>query len=296
LSFIRFIIKEKKINKILSKILPKNTCIDVGASYFEHTNWSIFLNSPNTDWICTEPNIKNLEYTKYWHWKSKIIKLDNPLWSENTKKNFYITNGDTGSSLLKPKINENCRVRYKYIKTNNLFPLKKKTVSTITLDKLTRKKTTPIFLKIDTQGSELEILKGAKDLLKKKKILGLEVESSLLYTPINFRGCKFWEITKFIESYGYELIYLKKHYVESYFENKVSSKRIPNECDAVFLLNQKDIYRLDIQKKILVLSFFISYNLIEEAIIFVENSPELKKYFDKKKYKYSTILKLLKNQ
>ena len=55
-----------------------------------------------------------------------------------------------------------------------------------------------------------------------------------------------------MESYGYELIYLKKHYVESYFENKVNSKRIPNECDAVYLLNQKDIQ--DTAKEVLKLT------------------------------------------
>ena len=102
---------------------------------------------------------------------------------------------------------------------------------------------------------------------------------------------KFWEIVKFLENLGYELIDLKKINVASYFKYKINSNKIPNECDATFILNQKNIYSLDIEKKILILSFFISYNLIEEAIIFIENNNELKKFFDEKKYGYSKFLR-----
>lgn len=295
LSFIKINLKKKKINKILSEILPKNLCVDAGASYYEHSKWVIFLNSINTTYISFDPNSKNLEYTKHWHWKSKIIKFGLPLWSTKTLRPFYLTNGESGSSLLKPFINKNIAVRYKYNNEKYLFPYKKKNVATTTLDILLKKFAEPIFLKIDTQGSELEILKGAIKLLKSKKILGLEIESSLLHSPMYLGSSKFWEIVKFLENLGYELIDLKKIDVASYFKYKINSNKIPNECDATFVLNQKNIYSLDIEKKILILSFFISYNLIEEAIIFIENNNELKKFFDKKKYGYSKFLQLLKN-
>ncbi len=295
LSFIKINLKKNKVSKILSGILPKNLCIDAGAAYYEHSKWSIFLNSANTTYMSFEPNIRNLKYVKDWFWKSKIVKLGVPLWSTKTLKTFYLTHGDSGSSLLEPFINENIAIRNTYNKEKYLFPYKKKKILTTTLDILLKKNLEPIFLKIDTQGCELKILKGAIKLLKSKRILGLEIESSLLHSPIYRGSSKLWEIIKFLENLDYELINLKQIDMTSYFEKKINSEKIPCECDAVFVLNQKNIYGLDIEKKILILSFFISYNLKEEAIIFIENDKKLKEFFDNKKIGDSRFLELLKD-
>jgi len=53
-----------KISKIISDNMPIINCIDVGASYFEHSKWKIFLNSKTTNWIAVDPNSQNLDYFK----------------------------------------------------------------------------------------------------------------------------------------------------------------------------------------------------------------------------------------
>jgi hypothetical protein len=56
------------------------------------------------------------------------------------------------------------------------------------------------FIKIDTQGSELDILRGGENICKKSKAILLEV--SIL--PYNNGAPLYEEVIKFMEDYGYK--------------------------------------------------------------------------------------------
>ena len=60
------------------------------------------------------------------------------------------------------------------------------------------------ILKIDTQGSEPEVLKGAESLLLKQRISLIEVE--LIIGVAYERRLNFYDLEKFLIKYGYRLI------------------------------------------------------------------------------------------
>jgi hypothetical protein len=59
----------------------------------------------------------------------------------------------------------------------------------------------PLFLKIDTQGYEMEVLKGSTKLLPRITALQLELSLSPLYDG----APTFTEMVSFVESEGYEM-------------------------------------------------------------------------------------------
>lgn len=91
------------------------------------------------------------------------------LGSEDKKQvNFYETIGEcnTGNSIYKELTNTFCDDNYKIIKKEIR-----------TLDNFTNENNIPYpdFIKIDTQGAELDILKGATNCMKNAKMILLEV-------------------------------------------------------------------------------------------------------------------------
>jgi FkbM family methyltransferase len=108
----------------------------------------------------------------------------------------------------------------KYIKINyrsdlsSFFSIKKKKIQktkTLTIDhyiKINKIKSVD-FIKIDTQGSELEILRGAKKTLKNKQIKFLEIEI-IFKNKLNIyrNSISFYQIEKFLNRYNFFLVKL----------------------------------------------------------------------------------------
>jgi FkbM family methyltransferase len=67
------------------------------------------------------------------------------------------------------------------------------------------------FLKIDTEGGDLEVLKGAAGLLNRQKVELVQVEAGM--NPANHRHISFESLKTFLESHGYFLfgIYEQKN-------------------------------------------------------------------------------------
>ena len=57
------------------------------------------------------------------------------------------------------------------------------------------------YIKVDTQGSELDILKGAGEYLKTARCIDIEVE----FNPIYEGQCLFWEVDAYLRSNGFML-------------------------------------------------------------------------------------------
>lgn len=90
-------------------------------------------------------------------------------------------------------------------------------INTISLDEFTSQKID--FLKLDTQGTELEILKGASNLLSKNNISVIKTEFSNI--PVYKNQCTFSEIDTFLKSNGFILIDCI-YYPEAYNLGKTS--------------------------------------------------------------------------
>ena len=212
-------------NILLSKILGDNklVALDVGAQG-GFLNGSIFPKKYNKffDPILVEPIKKESE---------KLIKknykvISKGLWSSNCKKKLYVMGKRPGSSsMFKP--NKNNFDLYNYKKNEfHLFDVTEE----IEVDCTTAKESLNNFnvknldfLKIDTQGSELEILKGLGEYLP--LITKIEVQIISMY-----EGVPNWsELANYFYNNNYMLCEWTK------IGNHIT--RSPAEMDAIFIPN-----------------------------------------------------------
>lgn len=168
-----------------------------------------------------DPNPNTKDYLKPILQNEKIKYFNLALDNSNSQKKFYLNKffEPSGSSL-----NTTIRDDKKWKNTRKIFmqifqPFKKIedfseiSVQTQTLDNfcLEKKINNIDVLKIDTEGNELNVLKGAKKLLEQNKI-------NIIYTEISETKKRFLEKEKsvidFLNSYNFEL--KKKYQIKSF--------------------------------------------------------------------------------
>ncbi len=265
----------------LSGGLPNTLCVDVGASYYPHTKWLVFLNSARTQWLAVEPNTVNMDYAKSWTWPCQIDLCATGLSREGGKQILYVTNVDSGSSLLPPEISEGMRHRVSDL--DYFFPVVEKEIETMTLAEAVAKYPVdaPIIVKLDTQGTELSILMGASNLFANHRIVGIEMESTLLATPIMKGSGRFWQACEFLEAQGFELLHIKtisasartgrvRHGTNTYL----------NECDAVFAVRPDIAAILSAEHRVALFGFYLTYQFYEEGLSLLERDVTVRKYLE----------------
>lgn len=201
-------------------VIDIGACIGSEISELKHYSKNV---------LCIEPNpecIKNLP--------SDVIKLQYALKRYNKKNvNFYIFEDFVKSSLL--DINNKIEEFYIDWKTRQLVNKKDWTPNkVIQIDQTTLSEiidrfniTKIYFLKIDTQGSDLEILKGIRD--NHFKIIDevkCEVILNEIDTPYLNQTNTYFNTIKFMESKGYKLI--NEEYQTAEQEKNLFFKRIKN--------------------------------------------------------------------
>ncbi len=156
---------------------------------------------PNSEIHAFEPNSDlnsyiSREMLKFPHNRFHLLNIG--LGSTEEEREFNIYADDGVSSFLRaetflPTLNANSWS----LQSNDPLLLK-------TLDIYTSKSNSvPDILKIDTQGFDLEVLKGAQELLKSGEIsiIGIEV----LFTKNYEKQGYFWDIASFLFNHGYQL-------------------------------------------------------------------------------------------
>ena len=152
-----------KLNSNLIDLMKKNVKIeniyDIGAY---RGKWSTFLSNTslkNKKFFLFEANIENNIYLKKLNFKYFISVL-----SDKIKEVKFYSKAHTGDSYYLEQTN--------FYKKNLISVLKK----TNTLDDIVTKNNLPFpdFIKIDTQGSEIDILKGGKKVVENCNIILLE--------------------------------------------------------------------------------------------------------------------------
>jgi FkbM family methyltransferase len=129
------------------------------------------------------------EVAKYQFKKIKLI--NKALGSKNKQIEMNVCNQDgLCSSLLNPK---HVLEQYPHIKFPN-----KQLVDMITMDSIIEENHNYNFLNMDTQGYELEVLKGAKKTLKKINFVYTEVNNTEVYE----NNALIEDIDKFLEKYN----------------------------------------------------------------------------------------------
>ncbi len=182
------------------------TVLDIGARAAKVGNWAVFgqglryLGFEPDEKECTRLNEEVAQ--KKVSWEERYFPL--ALGKNNEKRIFYNTEKPQCSSLLEPNpapLEGFSVVDYLTIKNTN-------EVNTNTLDQWANMYFIPSvdFIKIDTQGAELEILQGGRELVD--SVLGLEIEVEFLDVYKN--QPLFGDIDAWIRSKGFILFDISK--------------------------------------------------------------------------------------
>ena len=141
------------------------------------------------------------------------------LGSKNTKKEFYLNtllehSGSSMSNITKNDFFWNLSRKLLFFKFKKIF--KKILINSETINNFCEKKKIKKIdvLKIDVEGSELEVILGARKMLKKTKIIQIEVfdKKDIIMSKIN-------TIQNLLKKYSFTIVKIKKIYSVSIFSN-----------------------------------------------------------------------------
>lgn len=274
-------ILEKKINKFSLSL----NVVDVGAR-----NGMFLLPdkySKLSYLIGFEPNKKEYEKLS----KSKMDSLKSAkkvefkkeifhnlaLWNKKCTKDFFLTKGP-GASTLMGKTNNLTELMFLHNSTNTYKQdhteiVRKTKVKCDLLDNLMPDEIID-FLKIDTEGSELKILEGAKRLLKNKSILMIKSEFVLFKYYKNHK--LLGDLHLYLDKLGYRLIFIdqdqpKYSPVLDQVPNQ-NDKGLSYAGDAYFVVDFAKT-RLDKLKtlRLAAISFALGFNNL--GLYYVNQSP-----------------------
>jgi len=146
-------------------------------------------------------------------------------------------------------------------------------------------------IKLDTQGTEYEIIENAKKCLNSALIVELEVEFIQMY-----QGQKLaHNVFEIMHNMGFELLYLNRVFGQSSDFKGVSRGQMIFG-DALFGVSREKALNLNVSKKIKYVALLLNYGHIDFAFDIYNNSkdlqteyPALKSYFNKKNKQNRTI-------
>ena len=178
-----------RLGRIILELRKKNIEIkyvyDIGANKGE---WSSFYKKTSLN-----KSIFYLFEANEAH-KNDLVKTNfnffiEVLSKEKKKIKFYNNNSSTGDSCYMENTGNH----------KNIIPQE---ITAITLNQLVKQNNLPLpdLIKIDTQGSEIDILKGSSEILKNCKILFLECP---ILAKFNQNNLNILDYLKFLESIGF---------------------------------------------------------------------------------------------
>ena len=208
---------KQKLNSIILHLLDNkieiNNVYDVGAYQGEWAKALKKTSLKNSKFYLFEANAENEKYLKNSDHKYFINVL-----SDKNKEVKFFSKAHTGDSYFLEKTN---------FYEDTIIP---KTLKTITLNEIQTKTQIPFpdFIKIDTQGSEIDILKGGNQILNNCKVI-------LLECPIISYNIGAPSLSDYIEYLG-SINYLPLDVTEIHHLDKVLI-----QADIIFL--KKDIFQ-----------------------------------------------------
>jgi FkbM family methyltransferase len=186
-----------KDQKRLLNNIENGVIVDVGAHIGDTVK--LYQNYfPGFKIFCFEPFTESCDYLKKRFINDSNIKIvETALGSKDETKTLYVSNFSNLNSLQRP--NE---------RAWGFTDKKSVDVETITLDQFCYENDIKQIdiLKLDVQGSELDVLMGSKTILEKGNISLVYVEWQVV--PLYENHHKYFKIAEFLADYGYELFNL----------------------------------------------------------------------------------------
>jgi len=263
-----------KLNSFLKKYNLKINYVDVGA----RDDISPLLKSFND-------NIKIIGFEVDPEERNKLKEkfpdrkyYDFGLWSKKQQLDLYLTIDPGCSSIYKPNFEANSKFKDIFHSPRNLNKIIP--ISCNTLDSIDEPEID--FIKIDTQGAEYEILKGAKKVLSSNiPLISCETWTTEVYQNVPLMH----KVIEIMYDYGYELLDMELcHSAKHKNNNKSISKAISGGYEILFYKKNinSNINQNLLIKHILLLDLF-GYKDLANHIFNVQkiNNDDLERYLIK---------------
>ena len=193
------------------KLIPHAKVIfDVGAYIGDVTHKYLTMYSDADVWAF-EPNPESYDKLRErYNMNPRVFHTCGALSDVSGEKMYFSNRAAYTGSLLSVVDKANI-----WVKSKELTPAEKYNVDTMTIDEVCHLGFIERIdiLKLDTQGSELMVLQGAKSLLARHAI-GL-IYTEVMFVPIYSQQAKFHDMCAFLDAYGYQFynIYdIREHY------------------------------------------------------------------------------------
>jgi len=231
-----FINHLKKISYLLSKNLnQKFTLLDIGAANGANGRWNIVSDKLST--ILVEPHKESAKNLK----SEGLEVIESVLHSEDDKEiKFYNTRKPMCSSFYRPNFNH----LKNFLDKERFEIISEDTFNSKSLDTEIIKFAQPNFIKIDTEGSELDILKGSKNTLL--NVFGLEVECS--FHQLREGQPLFEEIRSYLKDFDF--VFIDFVSMIKWEKDNFGFSGQPQITDVLFLKNEETIIKKFKKKEI----------------------------------------------
>jgi FkbM family methyltransferase len=279
----------------INNILRKNPLIiiDIGASGGLDPMWAQFTSSYKG--ILFEPDPREYVHLKKNNsGNDNLIILNAALSDSNKMVDFHLCKKQMVSSVFEP----NFDFLNKFDDAERFEVEKTIKLNTDTLDsQLNKANVTEVdFIKLDVQGYELPILKGAVDSLSSTIGIKIEVEFAEMYKgqPL------FEEVNTFITGKGFDLIDLQRHY----WKRKGSSGTGTQKgqlvyADALYFKSPEYILGMkNLSQEIIIRSIFVylAYGYYDLAQVLLSEGNSKSKLDNDTLIKLTSILKKFKKK
>jgi FkbM family methyltransferase len=266
----------KKLLTAVSDLCPigQITLVDIGARWGVQRPWNnIPLNHLKyIGFDADEEECKRLNRNNN---NESVVYLPAAILDKESDQILYLTKEEGCSSVYRP----NDQILNRYLSKENWGIKKEIKVKTKTLNTVFgENKISPDFIKIDTQGAELSILKGAGIYLD--SVIGLELEVEFLEM---YEGQPlFSDIDSFVRGKGFELFDLNRYWANRCSMSKYHSNRGQvifgdavyfRSIDSFYSMDMLPIHRIEkLLKMVLILSL---YGFFDAAVDYInhEYSP-----------------------
>jgi FkbM family methyltransferase len=253
----------------MNKLLENNhiVIVDVGASGGIDPRWS--KTTKFYKGILFEPDPRAFEALKK-NSDHNLIIINSALSDSNKEVEFHLCKKQEVSSVYPPNFN----FLDKFTDSERFNVEKIIHLNADTLDNQLKKEGIDEvdFIKIDTEGYELSILKGSSSCLE--NVVGLEVEVE--FEPKYIGQPLFSEIDNYVKENGFTLVDLKRYYWKrKNNKNTGSSKGQIIFGDALYFKNPEQILsssNISQEKIIRTIYVYLSYGYVDLSQVLLNNS------------------------
>ena len=195
-------------SELLHSIEERMLCVDVGARW--GADGALMVLKDKAKLLCFDPDQEECARLQAGHSIEDVEYVPIALSSDGRELSLTVTTEPAGSSIYPP-----VEVLYKsYPALEMITPEKVVAVPSTSLDKYLadRQMPKPAVYKLDTQGSELDILKGVAGNLSDACMIDIEVQ----FNPLYHGAALFGDVDVFLRSQGFSLwrLPLLVHYTE----------------------------------------------------------------------------------